>query len=153
MPKSRSKAGAPRGPDSFLVVHPFMWRALDLKGVELLVFARAYGFCKNGGTFYESRAGTASYLGISERSVTRAIGSLVERGVLVDLDPDAPPDGVSTRAYTLSDHVAREFPCATPDKLPPPDSLSGETAATGDGVSGERVPSWHLKSKSESKLD
>ena len=60
MPKSRSKTGAPRGPDSFLVVHPFMWRALNLKGVELLVFARAYGFCKNGGTFYESRAGTAS---------------------------------------------------------------------------------------------
>ena len=153
MQKGKSKAGGPRGPDSFLVVHPFMWRALDLKGVELLVFARAYGFCKNGGTFYESRAGTAAYLGISERSVTRAIGSLVGRGILIDLDPDASLDGVSTRAYALSDYVTREFPCVTPDKLSPPDSLTDETQETGDEVSDERVPSWHLKSKSESKLD
>ena len=153
MPREEMGHTGPRAPDTFLVVYPFMWEQLGLKGVELLVFARAYGFCKNGGSFYESRARTADYLGISERSVTRAMGSLVTRDILVDVDPFAPLDGLSTKTYVLSGWAARiGADCAT-DKLSPPDKLSGRTPGTGEGMSDEGVPSWHLKSKSESKLD
>ena len=144
---------SPRAPGTFLVLYPFMWEQLALKGIELLVFARAYGFCKGGGCFYESRARTASYLGISERSVTRAVGSLVERDILIDTDPFAPLDGVSTKTYELAGWVARIGSERTTDKLSPPDTLSGESEQTGEGMSDEGVPSWHLKSKSESKLD
>ena len=153
MPGESSSPTNPRAPDTFLVLYPFMWKQLDLKGVELLVFARAYGFCKNGGSFYESRARTASYLGISERSVTRAMGSLVSRGVLIDVDPYVSLDGLSTKTYELSGWAERVGADCTGDKLTLPDDLSAEMPETGEGLSDVGVPSWHLKSKSESKLE
>lgn len=129
-----------------------MWRDIGLRGADLLVFARVYGFCKNGGLFYESRAGTASYLGLSERSVTRAIGNLVDKGLLIDLDPSVSMDGVSTRTYRLPDSITDAFSLATDDKMSPPDKESGKPDETGEELSGQRVPDWHLKSKSESNL-
>lgn len=129
-----------------------MWRDIGLRGADLLVFARVYGFCKNGGLFYESRAGTASYLGLSERSVIRAIGNLVEKGLLIDLDPTVSMDGVSTRTYSLPDSITDAFSLAADDKMSPPDKGSGKPDETGEDLSGQRVPDWHLKSKSESNL-
>ena len=58
--------------EPLLVLYPFMWEEFELQGTILLVYARVFGFCKRGGSFYESRASTASYLGVSERSVIRA---------------------------------------------------------------------------------
>lgn len=146
--RSRSPDGEP-----FLILHPFMWQELGLRGTELLVFARVYGFCKSGGSYYESRRRTAAYLGLSERSVTRAMGSLVERGILVDLDPFASLDGVSTRSYALADDLAMRALSHANDNLSPPDSVSGIARETGEGLSDMGVPSWHLKSKCENKLD
>lgn len=151
MSRSESRSRSP-GEETFLVLHPFMWRELGLRGAELLVFARIYGFCKNGGLFYESRAGTAGYLGLSERSVTRAIGGLVERGLLVDLDPTISLDGISTRTYMLPSSMTQAVDLPRHDKPSPPDSMSGDAGKTGESMSGERVPDWHLKSKSESNL-
>lgn len=151
MSRSDSRSRSPDG-EAFLVLHPFMWHDIGLRGAELLVFARIYGFCKNGGLFYESRAGTASYLGLSERSVTRAIGALVDRGVLIDLDPTVSMDGISTRTYMLPEGILRAFPRSAPDKMSPPDNMTAETDGTGEPMSGEGVPDWHLKSKSESNL-
>lgn len=153
MSEANNPTYEPRGPDSFLLLYPFMWRDLDLKGVELLVFARTFGFCKNGGSFYESRAKTSSYLGISERSVTRAIGSLVERGILIDVDPTASLDGISTRTYRLSEQAEEASRLSTTDKLSPPDELSFHDGLTGEDPSGEGVTGWHLKSKAESKFE
>lgn len=146
--RSRSPDGEP-----FLILHPFMWHELGLHGTELLVFARVFGFCKGGGSYYESRRRTAAYLGLSERSVTRAMGSLVERGILVDLDPFASLDGISTRTYSLAEGIVDLYAFSTRDSLSPPDSMSREDIDTGENLSDEGVPSWHLKSKSESKLD
>lgn len=63
---AKREPARPRDGDAFLVLHPFMWKELGLKGTTLLVFARIYGFCKDGGTFYESRRRTATYIGVSE---------------------------------------------------------------------------------------
>lgn len=151
MSRLEGRSRSPDG-DAFLVLRPFMWRDIGLRGADLLVFARVYGFCKNGGLFYESRAGTASYLGLSERSVTRAIGNLVDKGLLIDLDPSVSMDGVSTRTYRLPDSITDAFSLATDDKMSPPDKESGKPDETGEELSGQRVPDWHLKSKSESNL-
>ena len=43
--------------DAFLIVRPFMWRELGLKGVQLLVFARVYGFCAGGGIYLRFSGG------------------------------------------------------------------------------------------------
>lgn len=57
---------------AFLILCPLMWKELGLRGTALLMFARIYGFCRDGGALYKSRRRTASYLGVSERSVIRA---------------------------------------------------------------------------------
>lgn len=133
--------------DAFLIIHPFMWRQLGLKGIQLLVFARVYGFCKGGGTFFESRHNTASYLGISERSVIRAIGELEEMGLLRETGGNWLPDGYATRSYVLGDAFARP----AHDKLSPPDKASSSLLSGDDEMSFEEVTDWHLISKEENK--
>lgn len=135
------------GDGAFLIVHPFMWRELGLKGVQLLVFARVYGFCKGGGSFYESRRNTAAYLGISERSVIRAIGELADDGLIAEDEFAWALDGCSTRTYRLG-------PAALPlsdDKLAPPDTGRVNAATSSDNPSSDGVKSWHLISKKENK--
>lgn len=139
----------PRDGDAFLILHPFMWRGLGLKGTSLLVFARIYGFCKDGGTFYESRKRTASYLGVSERSVIRAISELEQRGLIAEISGDWSRDGMTTRSYTIGS-LAKRTQCA-PDKLSPPDKRPPDSHGGDDELSSEGVPDWHLKSKEEYK--
>lgn len=141
---ARTRDGA-----AFLILHPFMWKELGLKGTSLLVFARIYGFCKDGGTFYESRKRTASYLGVSERSVIRAVSELEQRGLIAEAGGEWARDGMTTRSYVLGRRAMRAS-CA-PDKLSPPDSLSASGQGRGDGMSPMGVPDWHLKSKEEYK--
>lgn len=139
----------PRDGDAFLILRPFMWRELGLKGTALLVFARIYGFCKDGGTFYESRKRTASYLGVSERSVIRAVSELEQRSLIAEIGGEWARDGMTTRSYVLG-HRASRASCA-PDKLSPPDRLSAFRQGRDDGMSPEGVPDWHLKSKEDYK--
>lgn len=138
-----------RESDAFLILHPFMWKELGLKGTTLLVFARIYGFCKDGGTFYESRKRTATYLGVSERSVIRAVSELEQRGLIAEAGSDWTRDGMTTRSYVLGHRAMRTF-CAT-DKLSSPDRLSASKHGGDDGMSSMGVPDWHLKSKEEYK--
>lgn len=145
-------ARSPDG-DTFLILHPFMWRDLELRGNELLVFARVRGFCKNGGTFYESRARTADYLGISERSVIRSIGSLASKGLIIEMDRDRQPDPASTRRYTVPEHLLQDRASPAHDKPSPPDSTSSQQRGEGDELTPSGVTDWHLKRKSESKFE
>lgn len=138
--------------DAFLVLYPFMWEEFGLKGNVLLVYSRVYGFCKDGGRFYESRAGTASYLGISERSVIRAINELEAKDLIFEIDGEWRRDGVSTRSYMLG-RMPSNAPSPSHDSLSPPDTSGDESDETGDKTSDEEVPDWHLKSKEESKED
>jgi hypothetical protein len=74
--------------DAYLVVHHAMMHELGLKNTTLLVFARIYGFCKNGGLYFESKTKTARFLNIARRSVIRAINELVQAGLIKEVDPD-----------------------------------------------------------------
>lgn len=105
--------------DGFLVIHEFMWKDLGLSGVTLLVFARAYGFCEHGsGDFYESKARTAEFFGVSERTVFRAMRELVGRGLLVEVGAYELGNGRKTKAY----RICRE---AVPSRMAPHDRLAG----------------------------
>ena len=146
---AKREPARPRDSDAFLVLRPFMWKELGLKGTALLVFARIYGFCKDGGTFYESRKRTASYLGVSERSVIRAVSELEQRGLIAETRGEWTRNGVTTRSYALG-HLADRTRRA-PDKLSPPDRKSDFRQGGDDGMSSEGVPDWHLKSKEEYK--
>lgn len=146
---AKREPARPRDGDAFLILRPFMWKELGLKGAVLLVFARIYGFCKDGGTFYESRRRTATYLGMSERSVIRAVSELEQRGLIAEAGGEWARDGMTTRSYVLGHRAMRVF-CAS-DKLSPPDRSSASGQGRGDGMSPEGVPDWHLKSKEEYK--
>lgn len=137
--------------DGFIIVRPFMLHELGLKGTQLLVFARIYGFCKGGGRFFESRARTARMLNVSERSVIRAIGELVDRELIEEAGAEWIPDGYSTRAYCLGFEAIRaELPRAN-DKMSPPDKHGEGSRSADDGVSGEAVTDWHLIRKRDNK--
>lgn len=136
--------------EPFLVLYPFMWEEFQLQGTALLVYARVFGFCKRGGSFYESRASTARYLGVSERSVIRAMNALEEKRLVEEVAGSWRRDGFMTRSYVLGRMpTSRSF--TTSDNLSPPDELGDSSADTGDRSDGEGVPDWHLKSKEEIK--
>lgn len=137
--------------DAFLVIRPFMWRELGLKGTQLLVFARIYGFCKGGGCFYESRAKTADYLCVSERSVIRAIGDLAERGLIEEIDAPWHPDGISTRSYRLGYRAILPKSSFAHDKKSPPDINDQKAKQRGDSPSSDGVKNWHLIKKTDNK--
>lgn len=143
--------GATSPCDAFLITRPFMWRELGLKGTQLLVFARIYGFCKGGGCFYESRAKTAEYLCVSERSVIRAIGDLAERGLIEEIDAPWHPDGISTRSYRLGYRASMPKTSLAPDKKSPPDTDGQEATQRGDSTSSDGVKDWHLIKKTDNK--
>ena len=78
----RERDGKSRAAE-FVKVYRFMTEGMGLTGTSLLVYARIFGFCKDtGGSFWESRRGTAEFLGISERQVNRVIAGLESHGLI-----------------------------------------------------------------------
>lgn len=71
-------------PTSFVVVYRFMWDYLGLSGIPLLLYARIFGFCRGPEKcFYESKSNTAAFLGVSERTVFRAMATLTKANLIV----------------------------------------------------------------------
>lgn len=145
-----TKVNGGRRKGAFLVLRPFMWEEFGLRGVELLVYGRIHGFCKDGGVFFESRAATAAYLGISERSVIRAVGSLEDHGLIAEVNATGRRRDSETKTYVLG-AKPHEVLTQSPDRLPPPDDLSNQMRTRDDNESPPQMPTWHLKSKDESK--
>ena len=82
-----------------------MAEELGLKGVELMLYARIFGFSQAGKTFYESRAGTAEFFGCTPRAITAAAGRLVAKGLIEEVPPAPEAEKLGTRCYR---------PCAAP---------------------------------------
>ena len=125
--------------DSFLVVHRFMWGRLGLSGTTLLVFARIYGFCSGGGEFYESKPNTAAFLGISERTVFRAISELLARGLIEETGTRRARSG-ATKRYALTERA-----------LPAHDGPSPHGGGSHDKVPWRGETACHPIRKSENK--
>ena len=63
-------------------IYRFMTRDLGLRGAELLVFALIYSFTVTVGEFSGSRAYVAETVGVSERTVDRAMRELTAKGLI-----------------------------------------------------------------------
>lgn len=136
--------------DRFIVVYQFMWKSLGLSGVTLSVFARIYGFCRDGTSeFYESRAKTAEFLGTTARTVTRSVNELLERGLVVQTGTRTSPSGNVTRSYCLGGAV--HDMTSPPDETTPLDDASGGGALNPDGSSGAPVTARHPRGKGKAK--
>lgn len=87
---------------SYVKVYGFMGSILDLSGLELLVFARIFGFTACGLSFFESRAKTAVFFGSSRRAVITAVGKLEDRGLIIEEPPDDSTRTSKTKAYVAN---------------------------------------------------
>ncbi len=117
-------------PTSFVVVYRFMWDYLGLTGIPLLLYARIFGFCRGPeGCFYESRPNTAAYLGVSERTVFRAMATLTKSGLVVEVGTHVVSKGVRTKTYQVNARVIRKaFDRGLTEGITP-DILSGPSPA------------------------
>ena len=72
-------------------------------------YARIFGFCKDtGGSFWESRRGTAEFLGISERQVNRDMRKLEEDGLIEAIGEWRLPNGRISKRYEVTDEPVRK---------------------------------------------
>lgn len=93
----------------YVKVYRFMTEGMGLTGASLLVYARIFGFCKEtGGAFWESRRGTAEFLGISERQVNRVMRQLEADGLIEPVGEWKIPNGRITRRYEVTEGPVRE---------------------------------------------
>lgn len=113
-------------PTSFVVVYRFMWDYLGLSGIPLLLYARIFGFCRGPeGCFYESRPNTAAFLGVSERTVYRAMATLTTSDLVVEVGTHVVSRGVQTKVYRVNTKfVRRAFDKGITEGITP-DILSG----------------------------
>lgn len=146
--------------DEFVVAHRFMWRDHGLSGVTLLVYARIYGFCKDGGEFFESRGATAEFLGTTPRTVTRAIDELLDAGLIFEAGTRETGNGRRTRSYKIAGRSEDEDASSrldepSPDEMSPdepsPDGTSPPEALNPDGSSGLPVTGCHPIKKVDNK--
>lgn len=72
---------------SFVIVYDFMMKELDLSGIELLLYARIFGFSAAGRDFYESKGNTAKYFNASARSIFSAYSALERQGLVKQTKP------------------------------------------------------------------
>lgn len=122
------------GGRGYVKVYDFMAKELGLKGAELLLYARIFGFSQAGKAFYESRAGTAEFFGCTPRAITAAAGRLVAKGLIEEVPPTPEAEKLGTRCYR---------PCAGPlarAGLVPnaPEESSGAVGQPPEETSGQR---------------
>lgn len=104
----KDRAGSSKAAE-FVKVYRFMTEGMGLTGTSLLVYARIFGFSKEtGGTFWESRRGTAEFLGMSERQVNRDIRRLEGMGLIENVGEQRLPSGRVTKRYVISDEPVRK---------------------------------------------
>ena len=142
----------PLASERFIVVYRFMWQKLGLDGVTLRVFARIYGFCKDGDSeFFESRSATADFLGTTPRTVTRSINELVGKGLIKQVGVHISASGNVTKSYRLTglmyDRSSSPDQVSPHDKMSSPDSSLSQGAFNPDGSSGAPVTIRHPKGK------
>lgn len=146
-----------RASHGYVRVYSFMGSALRLSGLELLVFARIFGFTVSGLPFFESRAKTAEFFGSSRRAVITAVGKLADKGLIkeirhedgafsgkskayaADLKRVSEAAGIDIDAFlTTADeaHGEERSPCDMPDGEAP-------SPSTGDGTSRDWVKKPH----------
>lgn len=91
--------------DRGFVVEEFMTRDLQLKGLELMVYAVIYSDCKNGGTYTESMGSLAARINAVSALVYKALDSLIEKGLII-------------KAQTIIfDHTYYEYKAVHPSEL------------------------------------
>lgn len=109
MSRQNRDAGRNGKAAEYVKVYRFMTEGMGLTGTALLVYARIFGFCKEtGGSFWESRRGTAEFLGMSVRQVNRDIKLLERDGLISCAGEWKLANGRITKRYEVVDEPVRK---------------------------------------------
>lgn len=84
---------------SFVTVWDFMGQELGLKGVDLVVYARIFGFHQAGRDYYEGKHSAAAFFGVSDRAVFDAVTRLKAKGLIEETDPCAEAVRIGSKCY------------------------------------------------------
>lgn len=143
---------------SFVVVHEFMAKGLGLKGNDLIVYARIFGFANAGKPYFESKAGSAGFCGISKRAAFSVVSRLKARGLIEEVEPCEEAKKIGSRCYIpareplaalgitfMTDEEAAYAPSDTGEEPALPLSAAGEDFSSPRASSDEELSSGSLK--------
>lgn len=86
--------------DSYVVIQSWMCTELELKGIDLLVYALIYGFSQDGESCYRgSRAYISKCFNISISSVDYSLKNLVNKGLIEKIPTDV--NGLKFNCYRI----------------------------------------------------
>lgn len=117
---------------TFVTVYDFMGQKLGLKGSDLAIYARIFGFHQAGRNFYESKSSTASFFGISDRAVFDAVSRLKAKGLIDEVAPCPEAMEIGSKCYrpaygplAEAGVLPNRFEEASDEGISPPEGTSG----------------------------
>lgn len=148
-------------PEPYIAVYRFMSDDMGLSGLQLLIYARIFGFWAAGLDYYESKSNLSAFLGANQRSVFRAMADLCRQGLVEDIGEFRSPNGSSTRRYSIvasaipariKHHGEMPHPCQMFTHGADCHGISCSEDEPGDGVMSETpMAKSHLIRKEENK--
>ncbi|WP_283171490.1 hypothetical protein [Curtanaerobium respiraculi] len=84
---------------SFVTVWDFMGQKLGLKGTDLAVYARIFGFHQAGREYFESKHSAAAFFGVSDRAVFDAVARLKAKGLIEETARCAEAVEIGSKCY------------------------------------------------------
>lgn len=94
---------------SFVLVWDFMGQELGLKGADLAVYARIFGFYNSGKVFYETKSGTAKFFGLTERAVFDAIKRLKASALIEEIPPCEEAIRIGSKCYRPVPEILKDI--------------------------------------------
>lgn len=86
----------------YFKIYRFMAEGLGLTGIDLLLYARIFHFCKlEGGSYYESKPRAADFLGTTDRQIRRSMKRLIEAGLVHEVGEARVAYGRITKRYGI----------------------------------------------------
>ncbi len=125
---------------SFVTVWDFMSQELGLKGTDLVVYARIFGFHQAGRAYYESKHSAAVFFGVSDRAVFEAVARLKAKGLIEETEPCAEAIEIGSKCYRPSYRPLAEagvLPRGSEESADAGASSHEGSSATGWGTSAE----------------
>lgn len=90
-------------------VYRFMAEGMGLTGIDLLVYARVFHFCKmSEGSYYESKPRAADFLGTTDRQIRRTMKRLLDQGLIHEVGEAKVSYGRITKRYVVDTDAVRK---------------------------------------------
>lgn len=93
----------------FVLVWDFMGQELGLRGADLVVYARIFGFYNAGKVFYETKSGTAKFFGLTERAVFDAVKRLKARALIEEIPPCEKAIRIGSKCYRPVPEILKDI--------------------------------------------